>query len=260
MDPYVEYRWQDLHPRLIVATCSAIQRLLGNDLIASIEERVVVEDSRGLKNRFGPDVRVVELPDSSGAGVAVADHVAIKPMHIEAIAAETVIERFIQIIDIKTNGRIITVIEFVSPSNKLPGESSKLYARKQDDGVTARINLVEIDLTRSGDRRLLCHRWSQTDIYPAAYQASRWKPAYGLTGADVYPMPLQSKLPVIGVPLREHEPEIALDLQTILDQCYVDARYNRTVNYSHPPIPPLAEPDASFARQLLGGIAHKPSY
>jgi hypothetical protein len=59
MDPYLESRWLDLHPRLIVAAARQIQRQLGTDLVASIETRVLVEDAHGSARQMGPDIHVV---------------------------------------------------------------------------------------------------------------------------------------------------------------------------------------------------------
>ena len=49
-------------------------------------------------------------------------------------------------------GRVITVIEFLSLSNKQPGEGQESYRRKQAELREARISLVEIDLLRGGPR------------------------------------------------------------------------------------------------------------
>lgn len=47
MDPYPEAHWLDVHPRLIVAAATVIQQQLGEDLVARIEERLLVEDAAG---------------------------------------------------------------------------------------------------------------------------------------------------------------------------------------------------------------------
>ena len=55
MDPYLEAHWLDVHPRLIVEASTVIQRQLGDDLVARIEERLLVEDSVGPVRHIGPD-------------------------------------------------------------------------------------------------------------------------------------------------------------------------------------------------------------
>jgi hypothetical protein len=43
MDPYLERFWPDLHARLILYACDQIEEQLPGNLIARVEERVVVE-------------------------------------------------------------------------------------------------------------------------------------------------------------------------------------------------------------------------
>lgn len=57
MDPYLEQRWLDLHTRLIVASSRQLQLQLADDLVANIEERLIVEDTAGHSRRIGPDMR-----------------------------------------------------------------------------------------------------------------------------------------------------------------------------------------------------------
>jgi hypothetical protein len=253
MDPYLERRWLDLQPRLIVTASSMIQRQLGNDLIASIEERIVVEDTLGFSRRIGPDMRVVEIaPPHFGTEAETEGSVATlaetEPVHLNEIS-EPITERFIEITDMATGGRVITVIEFVSPTNKLPGDGLKQYRQKQEECFNAKVSLVEIDLTR-GERTLLCHRWATARKYESTYQISIWRSA-SPTGVDLYPISLRHRLPTIPIPLRPKETPAMLDLQAVLDECYADARYDLSTNYAKPPDPPLTGDDAAWADHLL---------
>jgi hypothetical protein len=257
MDPYLERCWLDLHPRLIVASANALQRQLGEALTASIGERVLVEDTLGYSRRIEPDVRVVETArlathaDGGGAAVAVATAVATltAPVRLTEVS-EPITERFIEIIDRSTGGRVITAIEFVSPSNKVAGDGLERYRQKQDECYNAKVSLVEVDLTRMGIRRLLCHRWARARQYESTYQVSVWRAASPL-GVDLYPIPLRQRLPEISIPLRPRDADVKLDLQAILDACYDDARYDRSVDYRQPLDPPLDETDAAWVRSLL---------
>lgn len=254
MDPYLEWRWLDLHPALVVTSRRAIQRQLGSDLVASIEERLIVEDTLGYTRRVGPDVRVVEIrpgmgiEESGGGGTAVA--AITRPVHLTEIS-EPITERSIEILDLKTGGRVLTVIEFVSPTNKLPGDGLKQYRQKQEECYSAKVSLVEIDLTR-GERTLLCHRWATARQYESTYQVSVWRAAWAME-VDLYPIGLRQPLPVVSIPLRPGEPDAMLDLQAILAECYADARYDRTVEYAKPPDPPLEGSDAAWARERIAG-------
>jgi hypothetical protein len=43
IDPYLEQFWPDLHARLILYACDQIEEQLPSNLIARVEERVVLE-------------------------------------------------------------------------------------------------------------------------------------------------------------------------------------------------------------------------
>ncbi len=54
------------------------------------------------------------------------------------------------ILDTSTGNRVVTAIELLSPSNKLPGPDRLAYLRKGQAYLEAGVNLVEIDLVRAG--------------------------------------------------------------------------------------------------------------
>ena len=257
MDPYVERRWLDLHPRLIVMSGRVIQRQLGEDLVASIEERIVVEDTVGYSRPIGPDLRVVELgPRVPRPAAAAAAGVAVmEPIRL-TVPAQPITQRYLQIIDAATGGRVVTVIEFVSPTNKLPGDGRRQYKQKQEECYGARVNLVEIDLTRTGEREMLCHRWATARQYDDVYQISCWRAAWA-SQVELYPVPLRQRLPAFGVPLRPEDPDAVLELQAVFEECYADARYDRTIDYRRPPEPPLDGADAAWADELLKGAGKR---
>src|SRR5436190_589956 len=123
MDPYLEARWGDVHQSLITYTRDAIQPNLPMDLRARVEERVYVQSESEVIRRVIPDVYVAQyhpmpqgashLAERGGASVA-------EPMQF-AIGDEAVTEGYIEIRE-AGGGRVITVIEFLSPANKTPGE------------------------------------------------------------------------------------------------------------------------------------------
>ena len=257
MDPYVEARWLDLHARLIVLAGRSLQRQLGEDLVASIEERIVVEDTLGYSRGVGPDVRVVEVeaPLPSASHKSSGNLLVAEPIRL-SVLSEPISERYLQIIDPATGGRVITVIEFVSPTNKLPGDGRRQFVQKQEECYNAKVNLVEIDLTRRGDRKLLCHRWARAREFDATYQVSSWRAAWG-SEVELYPISLRQRLPAIAIPLRPEDRVAVLDLQAIFHECYADARYDRTTNYREPCDPPLEGDDAVWADQLLRGAGRR---
>ncbi len=157
-------------------------------------------------------------------------------------------QRFIEIIDPASDGKVITVIEFVSPSNKLPGDGLRKYRQKQADVVHAGINLVEIDLTRSGERSLA----SAVAGMPREYRESAYLTCVFRAAKqrfEVYRMPLRERLPSIRIPLRERDEDVMLDVQEVVDRAYEDGRYD-DIDYTKACVPALAADDATWAAGL----------
>ena len=119
MDPYLEQRWGDLHASLITYIRDALQPLLGPDLRARMEERVYVESIASESRQFAPDVSVLELPNKTrggGAATALVEGIDVAEPLLVQVHLE-VTERFLQIIDVRTGGRVITTIEVLSPAS-----------------------------------------------------------------------------------------------------------------------------------------------
>lgn len=252
MDPYLERHWLDVHLRLNYLTTEVLQPQLGGNLFARGEERVVV-DSTDLDRprQIGPDVRIVELtPDRVPAGgtTAVADR-AISPL-VFTLGHEPIRQRFIEIRDAEAGGRIVTVIEFTSPSNKVAGDGQRQYLRKLKECRDAGVNLIEVDLTRYGRRALLVDSWPAARSRRTTYAASIWRAG---TPEDcvLYPIRLQDRLPTLPVPLRPGDADVTLDLQAIIDRAYESGAYGRTIDYARPPRPPLVGDNATWAAERI---------
>jgi hypothetical protein len=51
--------------------------------------------------------------------------------------------------------------------------------------------------------------------------------------------------------LRESDPEILLDLQALIEQCYHDGGYDGDIDYRAELVPPLGPTEAAWADELL---------
>ena len=256
MDPYLERHWLDVHPRLIHNGCNALNRQLGPDLRARMGERVVVEHDLDPIRSIYPDVRVFaheqgvgDRPLNSSAGVAVAE-----PLVITA-PSEEIHETFIQIIDVSSGGSLVTVIEFLSPANKMTHDGSGKYRQKQREVLQADINMVEIDLTRGGTRQLLYPTAQLPPDYRTTYLTCVRR-GFGFDRFEIYRMSLRERLPAIRVPLRPKDADIALDVQALVDQAYEEGRYD-DIDYAQAPVPPLGEEDAKWAAEILRAAAKR---
>jgi hypothetical protein len=249
MDPYLEQSWRDVHAALNVYSRDQLQDQLPGDLYARVEERIILEAGETLQQPRYPDVRVVEYPSGGleaapgEAGIVVAEPVRIR------YAPEPVTETFIEIIDAGTGQRVVTIIDFLSLSNKFPGEGQEQYTRKQGELRQASVSLVEIDLLRAGHRVLSLPLAKIPVRLRAPYQVCVRR-GWETDTFEVYPVPLRERLPIIRIPLRQTDDDARLDLQALIDQAYRKGRYD-TINYRIAPEPPLEGADATWAQELL---------
>jgi len=250
MDPYLEQHWLDVHHALATYARDQLQRQLPRDLRARIEERVFVEsDDDGRYRGIHPNVRVVEHPFRGSAAVPIESGVATAESVIVRTFADPISQGYVEIVDAASGSRVVTVIEFVSPSNKVPGDGRELYLRKQREVISAKASLVEVDLTRTSLRALAAKMTQIPPQYHATYivcVTRGWK--WG--EAEIYPLPLTQRLPAIPIPLRQSDAEVPLDLQSLIDQCHENGGYD-TIDYRRPLRPPLDAADLTWTEEWL---------
>lgn len=248
-----------MHASLITSARNALNQRLPDDLIARAEERVAVEagpddPSGGGRRKMGPDVRVFEAVAHSGPVESDDSAVALAPYRL-VLLDDPIVERYIEIIDVRGGERVVTVIEFVSPTNKTDGLEP--FVRKRNELLAGGVNFVEIDLVRTGNwRRLLRPHGCPTEAI-AAYRAVFRLPG-ALTAGYIHPFPLRQPLPTIKIPLRKAENPCELPLQPLIDDAYRDSRYDRTLDYRRPCEPPLESDDAVWADTLLRTAGRRP--
>ena len=154
MDPYLEIRWGDVHASLSVYSSDAFNRGLPSGLVARSEKRTVAFIPYATHRDIVPDVGVIERETKPMTGGSPATTLAESACLMVPESVE-ITQRYLEIRDIRSGGRVVTVIEFVSPTNKRPGDGLVKYQQKQQECIDGDVNLVEIDLTRSGDRDLI---------------------------------------------------------------------------------------------------------
>lgn len=254
MNPFFEQRWRDAHATLIIYLRDALQEQLPPDLIAGAEEEVVTVGAGGSAKIYRPDVQVrgpLALKEPAVATLvspppqAARDPApATEPLRVFLDEAT---ERWVEIRDVA--GRLITVIELLSPSNKLESDERDRYDRKRRALTGGGANLVETDLVRQG-------AW----LFPGAVRSVlREKGAcYGVCvfraarpfEREVYPVGLRDRLPAIRVPLRPTDTDAVVDLQPLIDQCHERGRYH-LLDYAAELDPPLSPDDALWVAQIL---------
>jgi hypothetical protein len=154
-------------------------------------------------------------------------------------------QRYIEIFD-KESRRVVTVIEILSPANKTTGENGLAYRMKREEYLASGVSLVEIDLLRSGQRPPL---GEPVPVIPDYYILVHrgWEESR----LGIWPVSVRDPLPPVPVPLDPDVPAVMLDLRACIDHVYDFGRFAEQIEYSQPPKPPLREPDAVWALELL---------
>jgi hypothetical protein len=247
MDPYLERRWRDVHQKLITYIGDALQPNLPPDLVTRAEERIYVESETYASPRpIEPDllVRQEHGYPTGPARDSVGGVVAAKPF-VVSLLPDPVTESFLQIEDVA--GRVITVIEVLSPSNRLPGEGQALYRRKQKELIASDVSLVEIDFVRAGRSVVMvppAHRPRSATYCVCVKRGS------DRTRGEYYPITLRQPLPIVSIPLRATDGDALLDLQALIQQVYRNGRYEH-LDYTTPCEPPLEPEEEAWADGLL---------
>lgn len=259
MDPYLEGPdiWPDVHARLIAALAAQLTPKLRPRYVARVELRTFMfepDDPAG-ELYVVPDARIVEqgpraAPQTpGGGGAAIAVRPVAQPIDVTGLAVKMARDRYLEIRD-PSNRRVVTVIEIVSPSNKVPGSAGRrAFEMKRGEVADSDTSWLEIDLLRRGTPT-----WSFPTVPRSAYRAYADRTSAEGRRQLAWPIPLRQRLPLLAVPLRPEEQDAALDLQAALDSVYEQAGYDIDADYSRPPTPPLDADDAAWADALLRGL------
>jgi hypothetical protein len=255
MDPYLEYSglWPDVHHSLISGYREVLAAQLRPKYIVRVEERTYVADESeaavGLQLRI-PDVEVASRPgweksqlhqerEASQVGLA-------EPVIATTWFEEEIHEAFLNIIDLESRD-VVTVIEVLSPTNKLPGSSGReSFEKKRREIMNSPSHWVEIDLLR-GSRMV---RIPKRKVGPHEYLVHVSKRNLRPKGL-LYPMRLAQRLPIVPIPLKPEDPDARLDLQVVLDSAYDRAGYDLEIDYRAEARPPLEGELAVWADELL---------
>ncbi len=249
MNPYLEEHWPDVHARLTIYIADQLQERLPPGLVARAEEQVAINED-GQRVGLRPDVQVVEssgqgrapgispLETSGGAAAAIAEPLVVM--------IEPEVHRWVEILD--AGGRLVTVVEVLSPTNKSE-EGQAAYRRRQRTYISGGVNLAEINLLRKGEWVLSLPLSEVPERARAAYMVCIYRAT--LPGQrELYPLPLRERLPAVRIPLRPTDHDVVLELQPLVDQCHERGRY-WMLDYRRELQPPLAPADAAWADELL---------
>jgi len=249
MDPYLEdpNLWPDFHLTFLIALRAALNSVLPAPYVARADRHVWVDDPESELRLLGrPDMYVAD-PLDARTGVGAATELAAPVTALLPFPARKG-QPFLKILDTRQH-RVVTAIELLSPSNKRPGRDRDAYLNKRADYLASQVNLVEMDLLRSGVRAPVSGPLPPADYYIMVSRASDFPKA------GVWPLSVRDHLPPAPIPLNPGEECPLLQLRPSLDRAYDEAGYAQEIDYDQPPAPPLNPADAAWASELLAGRA-----
>lgn len=251
MDPFVENPrlWPNVHHRLITACGDRLSSQLRPNYYVGLEERAYITDSDDPGTEvIVPDLQVVEPFGNWSSSAFDAGGVAIdvaEPIVTTTLIDTEIREPRLEILDAQSRA-VITVIEILSPSNKIKGAYGReSYLRKREEVLNSTTHLVEIDLLRSGTSFLPRLKLRGGDYFVHVSRAGR-RPK-----GELWRIQLPQRLPPIAIPLKAGDEDARLDLQEVFTSVYDHAGFDLIVNYRDNPEPPLNPDQAAWAQQWL---------
>jgi hypothetical protein len=240
MNPFLESSelWSEFHSRMIVAIADALSETLSQEYRVAVEKRVYLSQGEGTISIGIPDVSITTSSSSSTGGAAIAT----EPTIVEIPVAEEVQERFLEIREVAT-GRVVTVIELLSPKNKRAGEGRDAYLQKRQRIMMSQTHLVEIDLLRAGVPLPMVG--GHKSDYRILVSASHHRPK-----AQLYAFGIRQEIPPIAIPLAAAA-AVTLDLQRLLHEVYDRARFGLAIDYQKPPLPKLSSEDLKWLLDII---------
>ena len=233
MDPYIEDPevWSDFHGGLADEMRAQLNSVLQPRYVARLTPRVTYDIIEIAERRnVRPNVSIWQPQPPSGdlGGVALIAATPVESLYT---------------VEVRETGtlRLVTAIEVLSPVNKRSShEAYHDYLRQRRQLLRSEAHVIEIDLLHGGERPPLAGPVPSAPYYVTLSRAHR-RPV-----VEVWPIQLWEKLPVLPVPLLDPDPDVPLDLGTVVAAVYERGAYARLIDYRLPPRPPtLPEVEAA---------------
>ena len=244
MDPYLEHPalWPDVHNSLIAALRDVLAEAVAPRYYVALEQRAYLLTP--------DDIVLVGRPDISVVGERLRRDAAVAPrqngvLEVELPMADELREDYLEVREVKT-GRVVTVLELLSPTNKVNLDGREQYLRKRGQILLSRTSLVEIDLLRLGEPMPLAGTPIHSDY--RILVSREWR----RPRAELYAFGVRDAVPSFALPLLRGDSEPSVDLNGVLHELYSRARFDLRLDYTEPAVPPLLPEDDQWAAELIG--------
>jgi hypothetical protein len=147
----------------------------------------------------------------------------------------------------RTDGRLITLLDVVSPANKISKDGRENYLETRRTAREAGANAVEVDLVLQGQPTLEYSRDGLPDWDYAVTVTRAAKPEM----YEIYTATLQKRLPRYRLPLAPEDRDVVVDLHTAFTRCYDQGGFSSKINYQRDPSTRLVAEDRQWLDDLL---------
>lgn len=141
----------------------------------------------------------------------------------------------------KSDGRLVTLIEVVSPANKSTPAGRTAYLDKRREAIVCRASIVELDLVLQGKPTLSFSR----DGLPEFDYAVTVTRASAPERYEIYTSTLAKRLPKFKLPLAQDDRDTMLDLQAAFARAFDMGNFASLIDYRSPPPPDVPLSDSS---------------
>jgi hypothetical protein len=245
MDPYLEHPalWPDVHNRLIAALADDLSERVAPRYYVGLERRTYLLKADDLVFVGRPHLAVAPASDASVLTLQPATTSTLV-LEVDVPMQDEVSENFLEIHEVKT-GKVITIVELLSPVNKLHKQGREEYERKRGYVFRSWTSLVEIDLLRAGEPMPVIGAQVKSP-YRLLVSRGTQRPRAALIAFT-----LRQPIPSFTLPLLPDDAEPEVTLNRILHDLYRRARFDLRLDYTPSPIPPLSEADTVWAQELM---------
>lgn len=243
-DPYLEHPalWPDVHNSSIAAIRDELTPVVAPRYYIALQRRAYLLKPDDVVFIGRPDIAVV--PHRSQPSPSLSPIAEASVLEVDVPMNDEVSENFLEVHEV-TTGKLVTILEVLSPANKLHEEGRRQYEEMRDQVFRTRTNLVEVDLLRAGEPLPVIGKPVRSDYRILVSRGSQ-RPK-----AQLYTFNLRQPIPTFPLPLLPGDDEPLVDLNVILHALYARARFDLRLDYTQPPAPPLGDQDAAWARALI---------
>ncbi len=168
------------------------------------------------------------LVDRYRARIAMRSYTLEMPLFTSVIR-EPHDEPFVEIRE-RSDGRLVTLIDVVSPMNKTTGTGRDAYLATRSLVESQRASALEIDLITHGTPMLDYSR----DALPEHDYTFTVTRGHVPGKFEIYTATVQKRLPKFKLPLAQDDRDTMLDLQDVFRRAYDLGSFGKTVAYDNP--------------------------